>query len=76
MDICVYGASGDRLAREYFDAEEKLGELMGKGGHRLIFGGGQNGLMGACARGVSREKGKKQRGSRFFRSRAAKTLRN
>ena len=58
MNICVYGASGDRLDRAYFDAAERLGELIGQGGHSLIFGGGQNGLMGACARGVSREKGK------------------
>ena len=58
MNICVYGASGDRLDREYFDAAERLGELIGQGGHSLIFGGGQNGLMGACARGVSRKKGK------------------
>lgn len=49
MKICVYGASGDKLAREYFDAAEKLGELIGKGGHSLIFGGGQSGLMGALS---------------------------
>ena len=58
MNICVYGASGDRLNRAYFGAAERLGALIGQGGHSLIFGGGQNGLMGACARGVSREKGK------------------
>lgn len=57
MNICIYGASSDKLAREYFEAAEKLGALMARGGHRLVFGGGQGGLMGACARGVSGEKG-------------------
>ena len=57
MKICVYGASGDKLARDYFEAAEELGVLMARGGHSPIFGGGQHGLMGACARGVSREKG-------------------
>ncbi len=53
MDICVYGASGDRLDREYFDAAYELGRLMALGGCRLIFGGGAAGLMGACARGAA-----------------------
>ncbi len=57
MKICIYGASSDRLAREYFEAAEKLGAFMARGGHCLVFGGGQGGLMGACARGISGEKG-------------------
>ena len=52
MNICIFGASSDRLDPEYFDAAEELGVLMARGGHRLVFGGGKNGLMGACARGL------------------------
>lgn len=57
MNICVYGASGSELAREYFEAAETLGRLIARGGHMLVFGGGQGGLMGACARGAYAEGG-------------------
>ena len=52
MKICVYGASGDRLRQEYFDAAYALGALMAENGHSLIYGGGQTGLMGAVGRGA------------------------
>lgn len=52
MKICVYGASADSLRQEYFDAAYELGSLIASGGHCLVFGGGQGGLMGACARGA------------------------
>ena len=52
MKICIYGASSDKLAQEYFNAAEALGRHMAQGGHTLVFGGGQGGLMGAVARGV------------------------
>ena len=52
MNICVYGASGNRLDPAYFTAAETLGRLIAQGGHSLIFGGGAGGLMGACARGA------------------------
>lgn len=52
MNICIYGASSNKLAQEYFDAAESLGALMAQGGHTLVFGGGQGGLMGAVARGA------------------------
>lgn len=53
MNICVYGASGDELNKAYFEDAAELGQLIAKGGHRLIFGGGSGGLMGACARGAA-----------------------
>ncbi len=53
MHICVYGASGEHLRREYFDAAYELGRLLARNGDRLIFGGGAGGLMGACARGAA-----------------------
>ena len=52
MKICVFGASSDALAKEYFDAARRLGELMAKSGHTLVYGGGSDGLMRACADGV------------------------
>ena len=52
MKICVFGASSETLAKEYFDAARRLGELMAAGGHTLVYGGGNDGLMRACADGV------------------------
>ena len=52
MNICIYGASSNKLAQEYYDAAEALGALMAGQGHTLVFGGGQGGLMGAAARGA------------------------
>ena len=52
MNVCVYAASSDAPERVYFDAAYELGILLARGGHRLVFGGGASGLMGACARGV------------------------
>ena len=52
MNICIFGASSDRLDPAYYDEAEKLGRLIAEAGHGMIFGGGAGGLMGACARGV------------------------
>ena len=54
MKICIFGASSDALAKEYYDAARRLGELMAAGGHTLVYGGGNDGLMRACADGVKR----------------------
>ena len=52
MKICIYGASGQELPQPYFDAARELGRLLASEGHCLIFGGGAQGLMGACAEGA------------------------
>ena len=52
MNICVYGASSTTIDKSYILAGEELGKVMGEHGFGLVFGGGQNGLMGAVARGV------------------------
>ena len=57
MKVCVYGASGDELKKEYFDAASELGRLLAGQGHTLVFGGGAGGLMGACARGAKERGG-------------------
>ena len=58
MNICIYGASSRKLAQEYYDAAEALGALMTRQGHTLVFGGGQEGIMGAVARGAHAHGGK------------------
>ncbi len=52
MRICVYGAASPTIDPEYIKKVEKMGEEMVNRGHSLVFGGGNNGLMGAVARGV------------------------
>ncbi len=54
MNICVYGAASDHIADIYKTAGEQLGEELAHRGHRLIFGGGAAGMMGAAARGVTK----------------------
>lgn len=50
MKLCVFCASSDSVAETYFDAARDLGERIGRGGHELIYGGTDVGLMGALAR--------------------------
>lgn len=52
MRICVYGAASDKISEKYKQAGENLGKTLATRGHGLVFGGGDNGLMGAVARGV------------------------
>ena len=53
MNICVFGASSNDIDKKYIEAGEALGRAMAENGHRLVFGGGQTGLMGAVSRGVA-----------------------
>lgn len=57
MDICVYGASSASLADIYYKEANKLGHLLARNGHRLVFGGGKHGLMGSVADGAWEEGG-------------------
>ncbi len=52
MNICIYGASSNQPGEVYFQDAETLGRLIAEAGHTLVFGGGRDGLMGACARGA------------------------
>ncbi|MBQ9662109.1 MAG: TIGR00730 family Rossman fold protein [Oscillospiraceae bacterium] len=52
MNICVFGASSNRLDPVYFAEAEAMGRLIAQVGHEIVFGGGADGLMGACARGA------------------------
>lgn len=57
MNICVYGASSNKLAEEYLRVGEALGEALARRGHTLVFGGGAQGMMGALVRGAARQGG-------------------
>ena len=57
MNICVFGASSDRLAAEYYEAAERLGALIAGRGDTLVFGGGKDGIMGRCAAGAAEHGG-------------------
>ena len=54
MNICLYGASSTEIGESYIIATEKLGELLARQGHSLVYGAGGAGLMGAAARGMKR----------------------
>jgi uncharacterized protein (TIGR00730 family) len=52
MNICVYGASSKTIDAQFTDAGHALGYLLAQHGYGLVFGGGDNGMMGAVARGA------------------------
>ena len=52
MNICFYGSGSKKIDKVYTDAAYELGCMMAKNGHTLVFGGGDTGMMGACAKGV------------------------
>ena len=54
MKICMYGAASDKIGENYKKCVELLGEEIAKRGHTLVYGAGGTGLMGACARGVTK----------------------
>lgn len=58
MNICLYGASSNAIAKAYINPTEVLGAKIADRGHTLIYGGGAAGLMGASARGVYSRGGK------------------
>lgn len=54
MNICVFCSSSNAINKAYFEAAHKLGELIGKGGHHLINGGANVGLMEAATIAASK----------------------
>jgi len=55
--ICVFCASSTLVSPIYVEAATELGRLMARNALRLIYGGGDRGLMGAVAAGVLEEGG-------------------
>ena len=58
MNICVFGAASSQIDKSYVSAVEDLCTELGRHGHSLVFGAGNNGLMGAAARGFHKSGGK------------------
>ncbi len=56
--LCVYCGSSDGTDPAMLEAAEALGLAMARDGIALVYGGGNNGLMGAVARAVLRGGGK------------------
>ena len=52
MKICFYGSGSEIINKNYTDEAYNLGCEISKRKHTLVFGGGDTGMMGACARGV------------------------
>ena len=50
--ICVFCGSSPGNDPVYAETARELGRLIGEGGHTLVFGGGNVGLMGETARAV------------------------
>ena len=58
MNICLYGSGSRKIDEIYTNEVYRLGLAMAQKGHTLVFGGGDTGMMGACARGVHDNNGK------------------
>lgn len=58
MNVCVYGASSNRIDPIYLQKGFELGQALAKKNWTLIFGGGNTGMMGASIRGINSLKGK------------------
>lgn len=56
--VCVYCSSSDRIDHRLFALADKVGEELAARELTLVYGGGGVGLMGACARAVSRQGGR------------------
>lgn len=57
MNICVFGAASNEIDKSYIATMEAFGAKMAQKGHKLIFGAGRNGVMGAVARGMKENGG-------------------
>ena len=53
MNICVYGAASQQIHTDFLQGAHQLGHCLAKAGFGLVFGGGNTGVMGACARGAA-----------------------
>ncbi len=58
MNICIYGASSNNIAKVYLESAYSVASEMAMRGHTLVYGGGDNGVMGFAARGAFDNGGK------------------
>lgn len=52
MKVCIFGSSSAKTPKEYTDVGYELGLKLIENGHSLVFGGGNDGMMGAVASGA------------------------
>jgi hypothetical protein len=52
MKICIFGSSSKNTPKEFTDVGYELGLKIAEKNHDLIFGGGNDGMMGAVATGA------------------------
>lgn len=57
LTICVFGAASDAIPAVHKDGAFALGAGIARAGHRMVYGAGATGVMGAAARGMDSEKG-------------------
>lgn len=50
--VCVFASSCNYLEKSYYEAAAEFGELLGKSGYDMVYGGSSLGLMWACAEKV------------------------
>ncbi len=50
--VCVFASSCNYLEKSYYEAASDFGELLGKSGYDMVYGGSSLGLMWACAEKV------------------------
>lgn len=57
-NICVFASSSNYLDKIYYKDAQLLGELIGKSGYNIVYGGSRLGLMYACSDAVKQNGGK------------------
>ncbi len=55
--VCVFAASSNTLDGDYAEAARRLGVLLAQQGFALVYGGGNNGLMGILAEAMHAQGG-------------------
>lgn len=56
-NICIFASSSNRLEKCFYDDARILGELIGRAGLNIVYGGSRLGLMYACAEAVKENGG-------------------
>lgn len=57
MNICIFGSSSVNLDDKYYKTAYDFGKYLSSLGHGIVFGGGNEGVMGEVARGVKKNNG-------------------
>ena len=53
--ICVFSSSSNFLDKIYYTDAEELGELIGKSGYDIVYGGSTLGMMWTCAQAAQKQ---------------------